>query len=72
MKVDDLEVGVIYKCLLSGEEILVIETLKQKDKDDDSDDVKIKAGKSVVRSNSGDYKFVFSELHDGQLEKIIK
>jgi|TARA_R110000823_G_C15771265_1_gene484058 precorrin-4 methylase len=71
MKLQDLKVGELYKCALSGEKVLVILTEPQKSQDPktkkESIIAPVKAGKSVVRLDSGDYKFVYTELHDGQL-----
>lgn len=72
MKVKDLKVGTIYKCLLSKVNILVIMTPEQKDDKGKVVSKPVKAGKAVVFLENGDYKFVFSELHDGQLEEVKK
>lgn len=72
MKVKDLSVGNIYQCLLSGKKVLIIETEEQEQKDEKGKVIKVippaKAGKAVVNLDNGDYKFVYTEIHDGQFE----
>lgn len=74
MKLDDLKVGKLYKCVLSGVDMLVILTEPQTIQNPKNKKETIipatKAGKSVVKLDNGDYKFVYTELHDGQLTEL--
>lgn len=74
MKVNDLEVGKIYKCKLSKQEILVVEgdkIIKEATKKDKAVTEKVTAGKACV-IREGMPQFLHLELHDGQLEEINK
>ena len=70
MRVEDLEVGEIYMCKLTGKSVLIVLTKEQK-KQNAEGEVEIiepaKIGKMVVNSEF-DCGYVYSELHDGQLE----
>ena len=70
MKVDKLKVGEIYRCNLSGCKILIIMTGDQKDKDGDVIKESIKAGKFALKDLDGSFKYMFTDLHDGQLTEI--
>jgi len=70
LKVSELEVGVIYQCQLSGDNVLTILTEPQIVKDHNGDENHIEpriVGKSCIRLETGDYKYMFHELHDNQL-----
>ncbi len=73
MKLELLEEGNIYKCKLSGREMLVLESTKTlpSEKDGGKDEVsKVKVGKFSVEKPDGSITFVYDELYDGQLEEI--
>lgn len=81
LKLEELEEGTIYKCILSEHEMLVVKTRKQNGqestgkKDDDDKDIMIPtfvdvyAGKFIQEQNEVK-QFAFNELHDGQLEEL--
>ena len=80
MKLDELEVGTIYKCLLSQREVLVCEVEKEVSKEVNPPGnkpakviktiIKSKIGKSFIEQNDGNKGFSHDELFDGQLEKL--
>lgn len=80
MKLDELEVGKIYKCRLSKREVLVCEVEKEVSteiKGAGKSQVKViktiiksKIGKSFIKNNDGNMGFSHDELFDGQLEKL--
>lgn len=83
MKLDELEVGKIYKCRLSGNEVLVCEVEKEISKETKPPGnnkpgkvvkkiVTSKIGKSFITQNDGNKGFSHDELFDGQLEEILK
>jgi len=70
LKLEELEAGKIYTDLLSKKDVLVVMTDAQVVKDQKGKDQVIpakKAGKSVIIHESGEFKWVYTELHDGQL-----
>ena len=71
MQLKDLKEGEIYKCRLSGNEMLVVSTKKTIEGQEGADDstTQIKAGKYIIEQN-GIKSFTYDELYDGQLEKI--
>ena len=80
MKVEKLELGTIYKCRLSGKQMLVIEIEKPADNIQGEDGKlievnpaqKIKGGKYVdIDKVNGIPTFKLDEIFDGQLEEII-
>lgn len=80
MKLDELEIGKIYKCRLSQREMLVCEVEKEVTKQTNPPGNKegktivktviSKIGKSFVTNNDGNKGFMHDELFDGQLEKL--
>lgn len=77
MKVAELTVGEIYKCRLSGQDVLVIlaekrvtETIKGKPVDKATGEFD-RAGKVCIEQN-GMKMFSLIELHDGQLIELTK
>lgn len=80
MKLDELEIGTIYKCRLSQREVLVCEVEKEVSKEIKGAGnkaskiikkiIQSKIGKSFVTQNDGNKGFSHDELFDGQLEEI--
>lgn len=70
MKTKDLKAGEFYKCLLSEREILVVETEKVT-KDEEGNDVKesVLAGK-IYMNHPEQPRYIYIELHDGQLIEL--
>ena len=79
MKVSELDLGTIYKCRLSGKQMLVIEIEQPADNIQGEDGKlievnpakKVKGGKYVDEVN-GIPTFKLDEIFDGQLEEITK
>lgn len=73
MKVSELEIGKIYKCKLSQQEILVVKTtrtIKEAEGKKPAVTEELIAGKSCVMID-GKPNYLHTELHDGQLEVIL-
>lgn len=80
MKLDELVIGEIYKCRLSGNKVLVCEVEKEVSKQTSPPGnkpgkvvktiIKSKIGKSFITQNDGNKGFSHDELFDGQLEEI--
>jgi len=71
MKVSELQHGKIYTCNLSGQDVLVFRTPKQFVKDHEGKEVAVpskKIGKICVKLDNGDFKYIFVDLHDGQIK----
>lgn len=67
MKIEDLEVGKLYTCVLSNQKVLNI--LAEVKTNEDSEETKsIKSGKVCVM-REGVPSFSLMELHDGQLKE---
>ncbi len=74
MKITDLEIGKIYKCKLSQQEILVVKTTrttKEAKGKQAAETEELTAGKSCVIID-GKPHYLHTELHDGQLETILE
>lgn len=83
MKLEELEVGKMYMCVLSNKETLVVKEDKitgqesTGEEDEEGKDImrnitkEVYAGKTCIQRD-GAPQFVFSEIHDGQLKEITK
>lgn len=77
LAIDELEVGIIYKCQISGNEMLIIESeipvQKERNKEGNLEEVsparKVIAGKWAEQVN-GMTQFKLDEVSDGQLVQI--
>lgn len=77
MKLDELEIGKIYGCRLSGRKVLVIEQDKEvpgkmKNGKPITKTIKVKVGKWVNTIDNGTMTYYYQEIFDGQLEEIKK
>lgn len=70
MKVEDLKVGEIYRCVLSRSKVLIVKAYAPK-KTEDEEPLLVNSGKVCVMVE-GIPSYSLIELHDGQLEEIKK
>ena len=75
MKLDELEEGKLYTCVLTGVTTLTLMTEKHTSKDEEGKETVHPSkmiGKIAVKQEDGSFKYSLLELHDGQLEEINK
>lgn len=70
MKVSELEVGKKYKCVLSDQEMLIAKTEKVEPVEDGDDIVKEYIVGKLCVMQEGVPRFLYNELHDGQMVEI--